>query len=165
MIWHFLGFSVFNQTFKAMTIVRKSPQHYLPGFNGLLDQLFQSDGLFWPGREELSGTLPPVNVIESPEGFSLELAAPGLSKEDFKIEINHNVLSVSAEKKEGQEEKEGSKFTRREFSFHQFKRSFTLPTSVETEQINAEYRNGLLTLSLPKKEAAKPKGPRQIEIA
>jgi HSP20 family protein len=108
-------------------------------------------------------TLPAVNVIENENGFKLELAAPGLKKEDFKINVAENVLTISAEKKAENEEKT-EKYTRKEFSYGSFKRSFTLAKSIDGEKINATYADGVLAIELPKKEEAKPKEPRLIEI-
>jgi HSP20 family protein len=92
------------------------------------------------------------------------MAAPGLTKEDFKINVENDVLTVSNEKKTETSEK-NEKYTRKEFSYSSFLRSFTLPEIVDMEKINAGYENGILTLTLPKKEEAKPKSPREIKIS
>lgn len=93
---------------------------------------------------------PSVNVKENENEFTLEVAAPGLQKEDFKVELNENILSISAEKKT--ESNEQVKFTRKEFSYSTFKRSFTLDEeSVDSENIIAKYENGILNVSIPKK--------------
>ena len=107
---------------------------------------------------------PMVNVVESEDNFKLEVAAPGLNKEDFKISVEKDQLLVSASKEEKKEE-ETEKYTRREFNFTSFKRSFYLPETVNAEAIGANYENGILTLTLPKKEEAKEKGPRVVEVA
>ncbi len=109
-------------------------------------------------------SFPAVNVIESEEAFKIELAAPGLKKEDFKVNVHENTLTISTEKKEETTETVG-KYTRKEFNFSTFKRSFTLPKTVDSEKIVATYNDGILGLELPKKEEAKPKEPRLIEIA
>lgn len=92
------------------------------------------------------------------------MAAPGFEKQDFKVELNNNVLMISSEKKIENETSEGQRFTRQEFSFQSFSRSFTLPNSVESDQIVAHYENGILRVKIPKKEEAKPKAIRQITI-
>ena len=92
------------------------------------------------------------------------MAAPGLSKEDFKLNLSHNNLTISAYKENKQEEKQNEKFTRREFSYSSFQRTFTLPTSVDSESIQANYADGVLKIEIPKREKAKVKPPRQIEI-
>jgi HSP20 family protein len=91
------------------------------------------------------------------------LAAPGLKKEDFKVNVHENTLTISTEKKEEKTENVG-KYTRKEFNFSTFKRSFALPKNVDGEKIVAIYNDGVLGLELPKKEQSKPKEPRLIEI-
>lgn len=109
--------------------------------------------------------VPAVNVIETAEGFRIDVAAPGFKKDDFKVNLHHTNLTISATQENKTEEKEGEKYTRREFSFASFQRTFTLPTSVNTETINASYTDGILTISLPKREEAKVKPARQIKIS
>jgi HSP20 family protein len=133
---------------------------YVPSFPSLLENFLRND-TFAPSFEQ---TLPAVNVIENENGFKIELAAPGLKKEDFKVNVVENTLTISAEQ-EAKKEETGEKFTRKEFSYSSFKRSFTLPKTVDGEQISATYNEGILVLALPKKEEAKPKEPRLIEIA
>ncbi|MGK7389918.1 MAG: Hsp20/alpha crystallin family protein [Candidatus Cyclobacteriaceae bacterium M2_1C_046] len=107
-------------------------------------------------------TMPSVNISETENDFKLEVAAPGMKKEDFNIVVNDNVLTISSEKT--REEREEEKFTRREFSYEAFQRRFTLPKTVDEENINASYKDGVLEISIPKKEEAKRKSPRQIDI-
>lgn len=122
-------------------------------------------GSMWPDADtKVGSTLPSVNVVENNEQFTIEVAAPGMEKKDFKVDLNHNVLTISAEKEVEKEEK-NKKFTRREFNYASFKRSFTLPNSVKEDGINASYKDGILNIAIPKKEEAKAKAPKQIEIA
>ena len=109
-------------------------------------------------------TAPAVNITESDDNFKLAVAAPGLSKEDFKISIDNDLLSISAEKKE-EKNSANEKYNRKEFSFSSFKRTFTLPEHVDAEKIGAAYDNGVMTLTLPKREEAKPKPAREIKIS
>jgi len=111
-------------------------------------------------------TVPAVNVVEHNDGFRIEVAAPGLKKEDFKLNLNHNNLTISAyqETQKEESEKPNEKYTRREFSYSSFQRTFTLPTSVDADNIQASYTNGVLKIEIPKREEAKSKPPRQIEI-
>jgi HSP20 family protein len=133
-------------------------------FPSIIDELFKPDWL--GGIQNFSATLPAVNIKESDIDFAIELAAPGKSKEDFNIEIDHNVLTISSDEKIEKEEKEnGSKYTRREFSYTSFRRAFTLPETVNSENINATYENGILLVALPKREEALPKPKRLIEIS
>ncbi len=142
-----------------MTLIKHNPSRgfLFPSFT----DFFGRDLLdFNSGSGE---TVPSVNIQENESEFSIELAAPGLKREDFKIELEHNVLKISAQKENKSEETQG-KYHRREFSYSSFVRSFTLPNSVDTDAIAASYTDGLLTLTLPKKEEAKRKGARGIEI-
>jgi HSP20 family protein len=107
---------------------------------------------------------PAVNVVEGKEDFRIEVAAPGLEKGDFKINLENNVLTISSEKENKKEEKDG-KYMRREFSYTSFSRSFSLPEKVESEKISATHKDGILFISIPKREEAKVKPPKQIAIA
>ncbi|MBK7851160.1 MAG: Hsp20/alpha crystallin family protein [Bacteroidetes bacterium] len=109
-------------------------------------------------------SLPAVNISELPESYRVELAAPGMSKGDFKIEVENGVLTIKAEKKEEKQD-ENSKYTRKEFSYTSFSRTFTMPDHVNTESISAEYVNGVLTLVLPKREEAKKKPVKEIAVS
>ena len=111
-----------------------------------------------------SGSVPAVNVIENQEGFRIEVAAPGLSKSDFTLNLEKNQLTISAQK-EKVEEETNEKYTRREFKFNSFQRTFTLPNSIDGDKIEANYSEGILSVALPKREEAKEKPARQIEIA
>lgn len=132
----------------------------------LFDHFFENDLFDWSNRNfsNTNTTLPSVNIKESNEGFEVEMAAPGLEKKDFKIELNGDVLTISSEKKVENETKEDEKFTKREFSYQSFSRSFTLPNITDNEKISAKYDNGILRVSIPKKEEAKPKPAKQIAI-
>jgi HSP20 family protein len=147
---------------KAMSLVKFPNQ-----FPTLFDRFFENDLFDWSNRNfaETNTTLPSVNIKENVEGFEVEMAAPGLTKNDFKIELNDQVLTISSEKKMEDEAREGERFTRKEFSYQSFKRTFTLPNLVESDKIEARYENGLLKVFIPKREEAKPKPVRQIAIA
>lgn len=107
---------------------------------------------------------PAVNIMEGKEDFRIEVAAPGLSKDDFRINLHNNMLVISSEKQENREEKDG-KYVRREFGYSSFKRSFTLPNTVNGDKINASYIDGVLQIIIPKKEEAKEKLPHEIKIS
>lgn len=109
-------------------------------------------------------TIPAVNVIEHDANFELEVAAPGFKKSDFKIDVDKEVLTISSERKTENEETT-DKFTRREFGYSTFKRTFQLPKSVNKENISANYTDGILKINLPKIEEAIDKGIKQIEIS
>lgn len=111
-------------------------------------------------------TIPAINVKETNDNFEVEVAAPGMGKKDFKVELNGNMLTISSEKRNEWQETENEKYSRREFSYQSFQRTFQLPKDVvDEDKIQAKYENGLLHLTIPKKEHAKPRPPRMIEIS
>ena len=135
------------------------------GWTSLIDELFSDDLQAVKNKDtnqQLSG--PKVNIKESDEAYVLDMAVPGFKKSDFKIGLENEKLSISAEIKVEEGEKEAN-FTRKEFSYESFKRTFILPETVDEGAINANYNNGILTVSIPKKEEAKPKPARTIEIS
>ena len=143
-----------------MTLVR------LTG-NPLIDRLFDSDLFDWTSKNfsKTNTTLPSVNVKENDNEFSIEVAAPGFEKNDFKIEVHNELLTVSSEKQAKNEAKDENEcYTKREFSYQSFSRSFSLPQTADGEKVEANYNNGIMTISIPKKEETKPKAPRAIEI-
>ncbi|WP_075603135.1 Hsp20/alpha crystallin family protein [Saccharicrinis aurantiacus] len=130
---------------------------------GWTDDYFS--GSLWADDKYSVGVyIPAVNVKEDENKFDIEVAAPGMEKKDFKIELNHNVLTISSENMNKKED-DTEKITRREFCYSSFTRSFTLPNSVKDDGIKASYVNGILDISIPKKEEAKDKGPKRIAIA
>ena len=134
----------------------------------LFDDFFNRDIFNW-GLSNFSNTnttIPGVNIKETADTFEVEVAAPGMTKKDFKIELDGNMLIISSEKSDQREEKEDEKYTRKEFSYQSFYRTFNLPKEVvDAEKIEAKYENGLLHLMIPKKEEAKQKPPRLIQIS
>ncbi len=119
-------------------------------FNSAFPSFFNHETDYSPNYGQ-GQTLPAVNVSENKEAFSLELAAPGLKKEDFKLNVQTNKLVISA-KKEVQAEVSEVKYSRKEFSFNSFQRIFTLPKTVDGDKIEAQYQDGILYVTLPKKE-------------
>ncbi len=115
----------------------------IPGVLNLIDRFFQDE------LKNHNTYQPPVNVREEADAYYLELIAPGLNKHDFQVQIDQQVLSVSYEKKQSTEENKEN-FLRREFSVRSFKRTFTLSDKIETENIQATYQNGILSITLPK---------------
>ncbi len=115
------------------------------------------------GVDQFNHTMPAVNIREGETDFTLELAVPGQKREDFNVEVDNDVLTISMESKEDKAEKEGE-YTRREFRYSAFRRAFTLPETVNQEDIRADYKDGILRFTLPKKEEALPKPKRLIEI-
>lgn len=142
-----------------MNLIKRNSNLILPS---LLDEIFKPD---WNGGiQNFNTSVPAVNIKESETGFKLELFAPGLKKEDFNIEIDQRMLSISSEIQTETEE-DNETYSRKEFSYTSFKRTFNLPETVNFDAIEANYENGILSLRLPKREEALPKPKRLIEIA
>ena len=121
-----------------------------PWFSDVFDSIFNDSFV----SDRLLTKVPAVNIAETENEFHIELAAPGLKKEDFKINLDKNVLSISAEKK-ADSDSEGKKYSKREYSYTSFVRSFTLPDTADQSNISAEYADGILKLNVAKKEEAK----------
>jgi HSP20 family protein len=108
---------------------------------------------------------PAVNIRDNEENFKVEMAVPGMKKEDFNIDLENNILTISAEDRAEEESKgENGNYTRREFRYSAFKRSFTLPEAADGDKIFAGYKDGVLEITIPKREEALPKPPKQIQI-
>ena len=144
-----------------MSLVRFS--NHVPS---VFDRFFEGDLFDWSNRNfsMTNTTLPSVNILENTDEFNVQVAAPGFDKGDFRIELNHDVLTISSEKQIENESKEDEHFSKREFSYQSFTRSFTLPYTVDSERIDATYDKGILHVNIPKKEESKPKPSRMIEI-
>lgn len=141
-----------------MKVINRNAAH---GFPIVMDQFFKD---ILGGTQYNQPPVPPVNVKETESAFVLEVVAPGLKKENFNIEIEKDLLTISSEVKTDKSEQHEGKFTRREFRSVSFKRSFKLPENVKPEDINATYQDGILIVSLPKKEEAQLQEKRQIEV-
>jgi len=136
------------------------------GFNlpAMFDDFINRDFIN-PSFSDTGVSTPAVNIIETDDDFRLEMVAPGIKKENFKIELQEDVLSISYEHDDNREgERRGWKYTTREYNYHSFVRSFSLPETVEAENIYASYEDGILTLILPKKDEAKGQPVRQIKV-
>jgi len=134
-------------------------------FSNILDDLFNK------GFNEFTGTQyslskPEVNIIESENDYKIEMAAPGLAKDDFEVMINKNQMTIKVSQEKSTEDKgQDPNYKRREFNYSSFTRSFHLPESINKDAIDAKYNDGILTLTLSKKEEAKQKSPRTIKIS
>ena len=120
----------------------------------------------WIGRENgwnALMNLPAVNITEQKNEYQLSVAAPGMKKDDFKLDVDGNILTISSEKEESKEEKD-KKFTRKEYNYSSFSRSFTLPDDVEKEKVEATYEEGILKISLPRKQPAKNSQAKHIAV-
>jgi len=147
-----------------MSIIKRN--EIFPGLN-LFDDFFSRDLSNWGlnNNSSTNTTIPMVNVKETNENFEVEMAAPGMNKQDFKVELDGNLLTITSEKNQENETKEGERYSRREFSYQSFQRSFQLPKEVvDADKIEAKYENGVLKLVIPKNEKAKPRPPKMIQI-
>jgi HSP20 family protein len=139
----------------------------LPTLQSWFDDFLNRDPFNWDNRNfsATDSTLPSVNVKETEDNYEVEVAAPGMDKKDFHIMLDGNLLTISSEKEVTKDEEENGNYTRREFSYQSFQRSFQLPKDVvDEESIGAKYENGVLHLVIPKKEEAKKKAPKRIEV-
>ncbi len=150
-----------------MTLAKRNG-NFINSLPGLFDDFFAKDLFDWntPNFPMAGTTVPAVNVRETPETFEVGMAAPGMKKEDFKVELDNNVLTISSELKLEEENKQDEKWTRKEFSYQTFQRSFQLSReAVDAENIQAKYENGVLHLTIPKREEVKQKPSRLINIS
>ena len=147
-----------------MSIIKRN--EIFPGLS-FFDDVFSRDLWNWgmTNNSSTNTTIPLVNIKEDNDNFLVEMAAPGMEKNDFKVELDGNLLTITSEKQNENEVKEGERYSRREFSYQSFQRSFQLPKEVvDADKIEAKYENGVLRLSIPKKEEAKPRPPKMIQI-
>lgn len=131
-------------------------------FPSLMNEFLKPD--WFGGVDNFKQSVPAANVKETETEYVLELAVPGRKKEDFNVEIDNDILTISSEVR-NEENKEDDGYTRREYTFSSFKRVFSLPETISLDKINATYEDGILKFVLPKKEEALPKPKRLIEIA
>jgi HSP20 family protein len=152
-----------------MKTLVKSNGNLFPAIPSLFDDFFNRDWLdsslaTW---RNAGATLPAVNVRESNDEFAIEVAAPGMKRDDFRVELHNNILTISSEREDQQPENDPQgNYSRQEFSYQAFQRSFSLPENkVEGNTISARYADGILHISIPKREEAKVKPPKQIAVS
>ncbi len=148
-----------------MSLVRRNGNTFMPT---MFDDFFTRDLFDWnaANHSNTGTTIPAVNVKETADAFEVQVAAPGMKKEDFKVELNNNVLSISSEKRDENETSEEGKYSRKEFSYQAFQRTFQLSReAVDSDNIQAKYEHGVLNLTIPKREEVKQKPARLINIS
>jgi len=140
-------------------------ENTFPTFKNLIENFFESEfPTFGTTFSRFIGsTIPSANIKETEENFQIELGIPGIKKEDIKIDLEDDVLTISSEQKEEKTE-EKDNYTRREFNYSSFSRSFQLPEIVDTEKISASYKDGILNIVIPKKDSVIKKAQKRIEI-
>lgn len=153
----------------SMKTLVKGNGSLFPGIPSLMEDfilrdLIDSSNGNWKSN---GATLPAVNVGETNDAFTIEVAAPGMKRDDFHVELDNNVLMISANRENKNDEKKNDNlYTRREFSYESFQRSFSLPENrVEGDKISAKYKDGILYITVPKTEDAKVKPPKQIAVS
>ncbi|MCK0178003.1 Hsp20/alpha crystallin family protein [Flavobacteriaceae bacterium S0862] len=136
-----------------------------PSLSNWLDDIFNRDlPSVFTSNFNTGISMPKVNIEETADAFMVDMAVPGLKKSDFHLHLDNQLLLISTELKEEKEHEEKN-YTRREFGYSSFKRTFTLPESVDEDKIDARYKDGVLSIHLPKKEEAKQKPARTIKIS
>lgn len=143
---------------KSRSLVRESLPSVFDDFFKPWNEWFNGNGLM---RHTL--TVPAVNITDEDDAYNVTLAAPGMKRDDFSIDVTGNLLTISAEKEDSSESKE-KKFTRKEYNYSSFSRSFTLPDEIQLENIDAKYSDGVLTIVLPKNEDSKKQQSKKIVI-
>ena len=149
-----------------MTIIQTRGNYPVRKFSSMpiISELFNDffDNMVGDGMRRTN--VPSVNIVETDDVFRIEMAAPGLKKEDFRINVEDDLITISGESKTESKDKE-ERWTRREFSYTSFQRSFNLPDFIEIDKISASYEDGLMKVTLPKRETAKTKQPKEIRVS
>jgi HSP20 family protein len=147
------------------TLVKRNSS--LPTLNTFFDDFFTKDVFDWSDKNfaTMGSNLPSVNLKETDDKLEVDLAAPGMKKEDFKVEIDNNMLIISSEKEESKEEsRKKDNYLRKEFSYQSFYRSFYLPEYIDESKVEASYKDGILHIAIAKKENGKKKIHKTIAI-
>jgi HSP20 family protein len=150
-----------------MTLTKRNG-NLLNSFPALFDDFFNRDLFNWgqSNSSDTNTTIPAVNIKETNDNYEVEVAAPGMTRNDFKVELDGHLLTIRSEKSDERQNKEDGNYTRKEFSYQSFLRTFNLPKEVvDAEKIQAKYSDGVLHLLIPKKEEAKQRPPRLIQIS
>lgn len=150
-----------------MTLARLSNNEF-PSLPSFVNRFFEGDLMDWSSSNfaGTNSTLPAVNVSENENEFLIHVAAPGMNKDAFKVNFENGRLTISSEIKDEKSEGNGNRYTRREYRYQSFQRSFTVPENiVDGEKIQAKYKDGILNITLPKREEVKPKPAREIKIS
>lgn len=145
-----------------MNLVKRS--NYVPTSSSFFDDFLTRDLFDWSGWTDQGGSVPRVNILETNDEFRVDMAVPGMRKEDFHLELDNDMLTIQSDVRNEAQTDEHAKFTKKEFDYGSFKRSFYLPNTVELDNIEAKYQDGILRLVIPKKEEARKKPVKTIAI-
>lgn len=150
-----------------MGLLMKNAGHMLNRFPSIFEEAFPKDFFDWvDSNVSTRMNAPAVNIQETENSFNLEMAAPGVKKEDFNVEYKDDRLTISAESKSENEEKDDKNYTRREFSYARFERSFKLPEKwIDSDNIQAKYEDGILHVTIPKKSDEMSNNAKKIDVA
>ncbi|MBN1767264.1 MAG: Hsp20/alpha crystallin family protein [Prolixibacteraceae bacterium] len=149
-----------------MTLARRTNNTF-PSFPSIFDRFFNEGLMDWNNLNfsNTDTTIPAVNVKEDDDKYKIEVAVPGMKKEDFNVKLENNMLTISSEHKDEKDESKGG-YTRKEFSYQSFQRSFSLPDGhVLADKISAKYNDGILHIELPKRDEVKPQPAKTIKIS
>lgn len=147
-----------------MTTVTKTNNLVKPGiYNNILDKFYRNNFNEWWNENQME-TVPAVNIKENKDNFSIEMAVPGMKKDDFKVQVDGDLITISSES-ETETKEEAKNYSKREYNYSSFSRSFTLPDSANTDKINANYADGVLKLSIAKKEEAAKAIAKKITVS
>ena len=150
------------------TLIKRNGTHpVVPVVSTILDDFFSRDIFDWTDRNfaAVGSNLPSVNLKETDTKLEVEMAVPGMKKEDFKVQVENNMLRISSEKKEEFEStSKKDNYIRKEFNYHSFHRTFSLPESIDESKIQANYKDGILRVAIDKKDSARKKAPKLIDI-
>ena len=149
-----------------MTLVKRT-NNFVPSFPSFFDRFFNDELMDWNNLNysNTNTTIPAVNVKEDDDRYEIEVAAPGMKRDDFRVKVENNQLTISSEMKDEKKDEKGG-YSRREFSYQSFQRSFTLPEGhIMTDKISAKYNEGILHIELPKREEVKPQPAKEIKIS
>ncbi len=144
------------------TLVRKNNSFPSTSF---FDDFLTRNLFDWSNWTQQGTTIPQVNILETNDEFRVEMAAPGMKKEDFHVSLDNDTLTIQSELSNEESQSENQRYALREFNYHSFKRSFYLPNTIEVDKIKAKYKDGMLHLVIPKKEEARRKPVKTIAIS
>lgn len=145
-----------------MSLIKWNKKDLFPEFDTMWGDFFKND--FFNQGIQVGTSVPAVNLKEHDKKFSVEVAVPGFNKEDLKVDVENGVLTISSEREEKKEEKDGEKVTRREFNYSSFSRSFSLPENADEKSVKASYEDGMLKIDIDKtKESGKTKNKIEIK--
>ncbi len=145
-----------------MSLIKWKNNDFFPAFEGLFGDFFNDD--FYKKGLQLGTTVPAVNVKETDNAYLLDVAVPGVKKEDIKVNLDNGILTISSESEQESESKEDEKVTRKEYSYNSFSRSFSLPDNANEGEIDAEYKDGVLKINILKTTPNHVEKTRLIEV-